>query len=243
MTTNRLTGLTALVTGATSGIGHAAALTLAREGAEVFVHGRDAARGDAVVKEIVANGGTARFVAGDLGQTSGVQDVVNAVGEVDILVNNAGFAWFGSTADLPVETYDALFAVNVRASYLLVAALAPKMAAKGYGSIISIDSMAGILGLAGGAAYGATKAALSAFTRAWTAEFSPSGVRVNTIAPGPVYTPVASDELISQLGATTALNRGAQPQEIAEVIAFLASPEASYVTGATVPVDGGRTAI
>lgn len=103
--------------------------------------------------------------------------------------------------------------------------------------------MAGNVGLVGGAAYGATKAALTAMSRAWAAEFSPSGVRINTIAPGPVFSDGASAERIEQLGATTLLGRGAQVEEIAGVIAFLASPQASYVTGALVPVDGGRTAV
>jgi hypothetical protein len=102
--------------------------------------------------------------------------------------------------------------------------------------------MAGHIGLAGGAAYGATKAALSAMTRSWAAEFSPAGVRVNTVAPGPVYTR-ASPERITQLGATTLFGRAAQADEIAEVIAFVMSDRASYITGAVIPVDGGRTAI
>jgi NAD(P)-dependent dehydrogenase (short-subunit alcohol dehydrogenase family) len=103
--------------------------------------------------------------------------------------------------------------------------------------------MAGQIGLAGGAAYGATKAALSSLTRAWAAEFSPSGVRVNAIAPGPVYTGGAAPERIEALGYTTALKRAANAEEIAEVVSFLASPQASYVTGAIIAVDGGRTAI
>lgn len=103
--------------------------------------------------------------------------------------------------------------------------------------------MAGQIGLAGGAAYGATKAALSSLTRAWAAEFSPSGVRVNAIAPGPVYTEGATPERIAGLGSTTLLKRAASVEEIAEVARFLASPHASYITGAIVAVDGGRTAI
>jgi len=132
----------------------------------------------------------------------------------------------------------------VRAPFILVAALAPGMAARGRGSIVSVSSMAGGVGLVGGAAYGATKASLEAMTRAWAAEYSASGVRVNAIAPGPVYTPTPSGpEFIRALGETTPMRRASQPEEIAEVIAFLASPRASYITGTTVAADGGRRAI
>jgi NAD(P)-dependent dehydrogenase (short-subunit alcohol dehydrogenase family) len=117
------------------------------------------------------------------------------------------------------------------------------MAAKGKGSIINVSSMAGQIGLAGAAAYGATKGALSSMTRAWAAEFSPSGVRVNAIAPGPVYTAGATPERIEALGTTTLLNRAANVDEIAEVVGFLASPRAGYITGAIIAADGGRTAI
>jgi NAD(P)-dependent dehydrogenase (short-subunit alcohol dehydrogenase family) len=241
-TQQSLRGRIALVTGATSGIGRATAVQLAREGADVIVHGRDASRGEQVVTEIAQDGGKARFVAADLSDPSEIRRLADEAGEVDVLVNNAGFSWFGPTADLDVATYDALFDSNVRAAYFLVAALAPKMAANGGGSIVNVASMVAAIGIAGAAAYGGTKATLEAMTRSWAAEFSPSGVRVNAVAPGPVYT-AADPARIEALGTTTLLGRAARADEIAQVIAFLASPASAYVTGATVAADGGATAV
>lgn len=232
---------TALVTGSTSGIGRATALRLARDGWEVIVHGRDADRGAEVVRAIEADGGRARFVAADLSDLAELDHLVEQVGEIDVLVNNSGFAWFGPSGDLDVATFDQLFDANVRSAYFLVAALAPKMAARGTGSIINIGSMAGQIGLAGGAAYSATKAALASFTRSWAAEYSPAGVRINTVAPGPVYT--SASNRTEALGSTTLLARAAQPEEITEIIGFLASARSSYVTGAVFAADGGRTAV
>jgi NAD(P)-dependent dehydrogenase (short-subunit alcohol dehydrogenase family) len=234
---------TALVTGATSGIGRAAARHLAHDGWEVLVHGRDHKRGAEVVKAIETDGGRSRFVAADLNQAAAVRGLVDEVGIVDVLVNNAGASWFGPTAALDEATFDALFAGNVRSAYFLVAGIAPGMAQRGSGSIISLASMAGQIGLDGGAAYGATKAALSSMTRSWAAEFSPRGVRVNAVAAGPVLSTPEKSPFIRQLGATTPLGRAAEVDEIAEVIAFLASDKASYLTGATLAADGGRTAI
>jgi NAD(P)-dependent dehydrogenase (short-subunit alcohol dehydrogenase family) len=233
----------ALVTGATSGIGRAVATALAADGLLVLVHGRDADRGTQVVEEIELSGGSARFLAADLGDPVDVQRLGKEAEDVDVLVNNGGFSFFGPSADLDADGFDALFASNVRAPYLLVSAIAPRMAARGSGSIVNLASMAGTVGLAGGAAYGATKASLASLTRSWAAEFSPAGVRVNAIAPGPVYTGGSSRDSITALGDTTLLGRAAEPAEIAAVISFLASPAASYVTGATFAADGGRTAI
>ncbi len=240
---NDLEGQTALVTGATGGLGRAIALQLARDGAEVIVHGRDAGRGAQTVAAIKNEGGTARFVAADLSEPDAVRRLAQEVGDVDILVNNAGFSEWGPTASFGVDAFDGLFASNVRAPFYLVAALAPGMAARGCGSVINIGSMSGTIGLPEGAAYGATKAALASMTKSWAAEFSARGVRVNTVAAGPVYTRPEARDLFVTLGAATAMTRAAQPEEIAEVVAFLASPRASYVTGATVAADGGRTAI
>ena len=233
----------ALVTGATSGIGREVARKLAADGFAVLVHGRHAARGTALVDEITAGGGQARFIAADLTDVSGIERLADAAWDVDVLVNNAGFSWFGPSADLAPATFDQMFAANVRSAYYLVAAIAPQMAKRGTGSIINLGSMAGQIGLAGGAAYSATKAALASLTRSWAAEFSPQGVRVNTVAPGPAYTDGAAPERIEALGATTLFARAAQPEEIADVVAFLASPRAGYITGAVIAADGGRTAI
>jgi NAD(P)-dependent dehydrogenase (short-subunit alcohol dehydrogenase family) len=173
---------------------------------------------------------------------AGIQLVEDA-GEVDILINNAGSLWFGASADLDPETLDHLFASNVQAAFLLTGALAPAMAACGEGTIINLSSMAGIIGLAGGAAYGATEAAMSSFTQAWAAEYSPRGVRVNAVAPGPVYTGGADRANTEALGKTTLLGRAAQASEIAEVVGLVVSPRASYITGAVIAVDGGRSAV
>jgi NAD(P)-dependent dehydrogenase (short-subunit alcohol dehydrogenase family) len=243
LTTADLTGKTALATGATSGIGKAAALTLAEHGATVLVHGRDASRGVGVVEQIELTGGHARFVAANLSDPDDVARLAAQVGPVDILVNNAGSSWFGPSNELTVTTYDRLFDGNVRSAYLLTAALAPAMARNGGGSVINVGSMVGSIGLSGSAAYSATKAALVAMTRSWAAEYGAGGVRVNVVAPGPVFTEGTVPERTTALGNTTLLNRAAQPAEIAETIAFLASSHAGYITGATIAVDGGRTAI
>src|SRR6202012_5411367 len=217
---NELPAPVALVTGATSGIGREVARKLAAEGFSVLVHGRDAARGAKVGAETAAAGGPARFAPADLTDAADLERLAAEAADVDVLVNNAGFSWFGPTADLDPATFDSMFAANVRSAYFLVATIAPLMVKRGAGSIINLGSMAGQIGLPGGAAYSATKAALASLTRSWAAEFSPHGIRVNTVAPGPAYTDGAVPERTAALGATPLLGRAAEASEVADVVAF-----------------------
>ncbi len=240
-----LHGKTAVVTGGTSGIGRAVAERLAREGAEVIVVGRDGPRGQGVVETIEAAGGQARFIAADLASFGDVTGLAEEVSEADILVNNAGVFPGGPTEQTTEEAFDVTFDVNVKAPFFLTAAVAPRMAARGGGSIINISTMAATIGMSGLAAYGASKAAVDSLTRAWTAEYAAQGVRVNTVAPGPTRTPAsaAMGEMFDVLASSTPAGHGASPDEIAAVVSFLASDDASFIYGAVLPADGGRVAV
>ncbi len=244
-----LSGNTALVTGATSGIGRATALELARRGARVLVSGRDAERGQAVVGKIRADGGEAEFLKADLGDADSTRDLarlaLQLAGSVDILVNNAGIFPFGPTAEAKLDTFHDVYATNVRAPFILVGELAPKMADRGKGAIVNVSSMAGDFGIAGMALYGSSKAALNLLTKAWAAEFGPMGVRVNAVSPGPTRTEGTAgfEDGVAQLAAAAPAGHPATPQEIADAIVYLASDNASFVHGAVLPVDGGRTAV
>ncbi|MET7950087.1 SDR family oxidoreductase [Micromonospora sp. NPDC005324] len=239
---SELTGKTALITGSTTGIGRATAYALAARGASVVVTGRDTQRGAEVVKRIQNDGGTARFIAADLTNQEDVTRLAREAGQVDVLVNNAGAASFGPSASITTEQYDSMLDGNLRAVYMLTAALAPKMAERGSGSVINVSSGSATLGDFNNAVYAATKGAVNSLTRAWAAEYGPAGVRVNTVAPGPVYTS-APVEYLDKYIPLIPLRRVAQPEDVSEVIAFLASAGGSYVNGAVIPVDGGLTVV
>jgi 3-oxoacyl-[acyl-carrier protein] reductase len=242
-----LTGKTAIVTGASRGIGRASALALAKAGAQVLVHyGRDAKEAEAVVGEIRAAGGQADASAVDLAAPDGAHELAKRAREIigsrlDILVANAGVSKAASIEELTVEDFDKLFAVNVRAPYFLVQQLLPITSVGG--SIILVSSLAARATIGTLSAYAATKGALDTLVKHFAAALGPRGIRVNAIAPGAVQTDM-SDFLKTDAGrdfalGMQALKRLAQPDDIGDVVAFLASDAARWITGDTLQVDGG----
>ncbi|HEY2173458.1 MAG TPA: SDR family NAD(P)-dependent oxidoreductase [Mycobacteriales bacterium] len=249
MTTD-LTGSVALVTGGNSGIGRATARDLADHGAHVIVTGRDVARGDQIVADIRAAGGKAEFIAAALSDQASARTLAREAielggGRVDILVNNAGVFPFGPTDSHTEAEFDSVYDVNVKVPFFLVAELAPAMAARGKGAVINITTMVAQYGQAGMALYSSSKAALTLLTKAWAAEYGPSGVRVNAVSPGPTRTEgtAVMGDAQDQLAAATPHGKVGQPEDIAHAVTYLAGDDAAYVYGAVLPVDGGRIAI
>ncbi|MGD3112337.1 MULTISPECIES: SDR family NAD(P)-dependent oxidoreductase [unclassified Streptomyces] len=245
-----LTGRVALVTGATSGIGAATATLLAQRGAHVLVAGRDSSRGESVVAAIRGRAGKADFIAADLREAQSVRQLARRAvelgdGRVDILVNNAGVYPFGPTDEATESEVDTVYALNVKAPFHLVAELAPAMAERGSGAIVNVSTMVAAYGAVGMALYGSSKAAVELLTKAWAAEYGPRGVRVNAVRPGPVRTEgtAGMGEDLDALAAQAPAGRPAEPEEIADAVAYLGSDAASFVQGAVLPVDGGRTAV
>lgn len=242
--------LAALITGGTSGIGRAVADKLAQLGIHVLVVGRNQERGDKAVAEIRAVGGKADFISSELRDASTARAVAKRAvelggGYVDILINNAGIFPFGPTHEMTEEVFDNVYSLNVKAPYFLVAELAPLMAKRGKGAIVNVSTMVADYGAPGMSLYGSSKAAINLLTKAWAAEYGPRGVRVNAVSPGPTRTEgtEAMGEGIDQLAAQAPAGRPAKADEIAEAIVFLATDRASFIHGAKLAVDGGRTAI
>ena len=241
---------TALITGGTSGIGRATANKLAQLGIQVVVVGRNAERGKKTVEEIRAAGGKADFISSDLRDAASAREVAKRAielgnGHVDIVINNAGIYPFGPTQEMTEEQFDRVFSLNVKAPYFLVAELAPLMAERGKGAIVNLSTMVADYGAPGMSLYGSSKAAINLLTKTWAAEYGPRGVRVNVVVPGPTRTEGtdAMGEGLEQLAAEAPARRPATADEIAEAIVFLATDRASFIYGAKLAVDGGRTAI
>ena len=249
-----LQGKTALVTGASRGIGRATASALAKAGAHVLVHyGRSAQDAESLVSEIQAKGGRANAIRADLGTPEGAtllaKDVRSIVGDrLDILVSNAGITKAATIKDHTVEDFDKLFAINVRSPFFLVQQLLPIL---GEGSNIIMISSAVARTVVGKPdldnpsiiAYAATKGAIETLVRNWAAILGPRGIRVNAVAPGVIDTDMSTFTKTEAGREVTlgmqALKRLGKPEDVADVVAFLASDAARWITGASIPVDGG----
>jgi NAD(P)-dependent dehydrogenase (short-subunit alcohol dehydrogenase family) len=241
---------TALITGGTSGIGRAVANKLAQMSIHVLVVGRNVERGERTIAEIRMAGGQADFISSDLRDASSARQVARRAvelgnGHVDILINNAGVYPFGPTHETTEESFDKVYSLNVKVPYFLVAELAPLMAKRGKGAIVNLSTMVADYGASGMSLYGSSKAAINLLTKVWTAEYGHSGVRVNAVSPGPTRTEGtdAMGEGLERLAAEAPAGRPATADEIAEAIVFLATDRSSFIQGAKLAVDGGRTAI
>ncbi len=244
---SELSGKTALVTGASRGIGRACALALAKAGAQVLVHYSNSEKeADAVVAEIRKTGGRAEKVGADLRQADGPHSLAKRVRAIvgdrlDILAANAGISKAASIEETTLEDFDNLFAVNVRAPFFLVQQLLPALC-KG-SNIIFTSSIAAHASVGALSAYAATKGAVDTLVKHFASALGPRGIRVNAVAPGVVETDMSNFTKTEAGREVTlgmqALKRLAQPDDIAPVVVFLASDEARWITGDTVHVDGG----
>ncbi len=240
-------GKTALVTGASRGIGRATAIALAKAGAQVLVHyGSGAEEAKAVVKEIRDAGGRAEALGADLSSPTGSHDLARQVRAIvgdrlDILVANAGTALAATIEETTVEDFDRLFAINVRAPFFLVQQLLPILGERS--SVVLLSSLAADAAVGNLSAYASTKGAIDTLVKHFAAALGPKGIRVNAVAPGVVPTDMSSFAKTEQgrdftLGIQ-ALKRMAAPEDIADAIAFLASEQARWISGDTIHVDGG----
>lgn len=243
-------GKVVLITGSTDGLGREVALRVAALGAQVLVHGRNQERGAAVVKEIEEGGkGSARFYAADLASLAQVRTLADTVRRdhprLDVLVNNAGVWHTGGLLETSPEDFRRVVEINQTGVFLGMRAVAPLMREQGAGSIINISSAAGLRGDPLIHAYVASKWAVRGMTKAAALELAPFGVRVNSVHPGLIQTSMSATEFEPgkpDPGRDIPMGRVGQPEEVAEMVAFLATGASAYVTGAELAIDGGVTA-
>jgi 3-oxoacyl-[acyl-carrier protein] reductase len=244
----RLQNKVSIITGATQGIGLATALKFAREGAIVVVCARSQAAIDDAVRQCEALGAQAVGHVMDVTQRAMIDAVVSKVkeqfGRIDVLVNNAGITQDARLVKMTLEQFDRVIDVNLRGVFHCTQAVADTMLAQGKGVILNASSVVGIYGNFGQTNYAATKFGVIGFTKTWSRELGPKGIRVNAVAPGFIATPMLAtipENVLKEMQAHVPLKRLGEPEEIANVYAFLASDEASYVNGAVIEVSGGMT--
>lgn len=248
MTTPRLLNKVSLITGAAQGIGLATALKFATEGAVVVICDVQQAAVDEAVAQCRALGAAADGFLMDVTQRPQVDAVVARVmaqfGRIDVLVNNAGITQDARLQKMTLEQFDRVIDVNLRGVFHCAQAVADHMVAQGCGVILNASSVVGIYGNFGQTNYAATKFGVIGFTKTWSRELGPKGVRVNAVAPGFITTPMVAampEKVLQELQAKVPLKRLGRPEEIANVYAFLASDEASYINGAVIEVSGGMS--
>jgi 3-oxoacyl-[acyl-carrier protein] reductase len=244
----RLDQKISLITGAAQGIGLATALKFATEGATVVVCDLNQAAVDEAVKQCEALGATAVGFVMDVTQRAMVDAVVAQVkerfGRIDVLVNNAGITKDARLQKMTLAQFDQVIDVNLRGVFHCAQAVADLMVAQGSGVILNASSVVGIYGNFGQTNYAASKFGVIGFTKTWSRELGPKGIRVNAVAPGFISTPILAtipEKVIQEMEHRVPLRRLGKPEEIANVYAFLASDEASYINGAVIEVSGGMT--